>query len=248
MDCSKCLFKEFTPASGGPLDGPQVGCHANRIHRFSELGQAEYADGYYELKRFCSMYRPTDWLENKKMSFEEKLELATEQSQPTFGVCIYDNLDHDVQDIQTTIDSIINSDYNHDKISVLLSTNLQMKPEDIVQITHETQKTIKRFATITHLYMGNDEMRDTEVFQKLVWTTHFVKLTPSQKVPKNYFKEINDSMNISLDRISYYEQNGVVAIPSKVVRETYLDHKNYDAMVDFVEKISKQQGAYKKLI
>ena len=96
--------------------------------------------------------------------------------------------------------------------------------------------------------MGNDEMRDTEVFQKLVWTTHFVKLTPSQKVPKNYFKEINDSMNISLDRISYYEQNGVVAIPSKVVRETYLDHKNYDAMVDFVEKISKQQGAYKKLI
>ena len=182
------------------------------------------------------------------MSFEEKLELATEQSQPTFGVCIYDNLDHDVQDIQTTIDSIINSDYNHDKISVLLSTNLQMKPEDIVQITHETQKTIKRFATITHLYMGNDEMRDTEVFQKLVWTTHFVKLTPSQKVPKNYFKEINDSMNISLDRISYYEQNGVVAIPSKVVRETYLDHKNYDAMVDFVEKISKQQGAYKKLI
>ena len=73
MDCSKCLFKEVTPASGGLLGGPQVGCHANRIHRFSELGQAEYADGYYELKRFCSMYRPTDWLEDEKMEFKEKL-------------------------------------------------------------------------------------------------------------------------------------------------------------------------------
>ena len=54
-------------------------------------------------------------------------------------------------------------------------------------------------------------------------------------------------MNVSLDRISYYEQDGVVAIPSKVVRETYLEHRNYDAMVNFVEKISKQQGAYKRL-
>ena len=54
-------------------------------------------------------------------------------------------------------------------------------------------------------------------------------------------------MNVSLDRISYYEQDNVVAIPSKVVRETYLDHNDYDAMVAFVEKISKQQEAYKKL-
>ncbi|MBG88417.1 MAG: hypothetical protein CMO80_16160 [Verrucomicrobiales bacterium] len=193
------------------------------------------------------MYRPTDWLKDKKMSFEEKLELATEQSQPTFGVCIYDDLDHNVQSIQTTIDSIVNSDYNHDRIGVLLSTNLQMKPEDIVQITHKTQEAIKNFAAITHLYTGNSEMRDTEVFQKLIGATHFIKLTPSQKVPKNYFKKINESINVSLDRVSYYEQNGVVAIPNKVVRETYLEHKNYDAMVNFVEKISKQQGAYKKL-
>lgn len=247
MDCSECLFKEVVPTSGGPLGGPQVGCHANRVHRFSELGQAEYADGYYELKRFCNMYRSTDWFEDKEMLLEEKLELAIEQSQPTFGVCIYDSLDHSIQDVQVTIDSIVNSDYNHDKIGVLLSTSLQMKPEDIVQITHKTQETIKQFATITHLYTGNDQMRDTEVFQKLVGATHFVKLTPSQKVPKNYFKNINESMNVNLDRISYYEQDNVVAIPSKVVRETYLDHNDYDAMVAFVEKISKQQGAYKKL-
>ena len=45
MDCSKCIFAEFSPPSSGGLLGVfQTGCSANRLETLKKLNKAKYSE------------------------------------------------------------------------------------------------------------------------------------------------------------------------------------------------------------
>ena len=259
MDCSKCIFAEFSPPSSGGLLGVfQTGCSANRLETLKKLNKAKYSEdkSCYELDKFCNLYRTNEWEDKHE---DPSVSMAKKEIQSTFGVVIYDSLKATPEDLEVTVSSLLESEYDKSKISVVLST-LPSKPiVQMVGLVNRIKEKINRVTGITHLvdeFMPPSaiviqtlvETRDKQCFQKLVDMSYFVKIKAGKSISPSWFSEIDTSLNERLEQVTLFENNeGVTAIPCGVVRSLYLDYNNYDTMTEKLKEMSKTQDKYKLL-
>jgi hypothetical protein len=258
MDCKECIFAEWVTPNRtlifnesdfvtGEMTPPpiQEGCECGRVKVLEGRGEA-YKTGakpYYELTKFCNMYRTEEWQEKQD---ELALEAARQEVMPLFGIAVYDQIDKKINDLQRTVDSILATNYQRNKIKVILSTFQDRGVSAVANIINNLQLEVKHSSAVFQL-LGNDYIKDTEAFKKLAQATYLVKVKSGEEIPPDIFTEIDRSMNDDLERIVMFEGDGFSIISKKVVTDLYLEHMDYDKMVNHIRKISQEQNVYKKI-
>ena len=244
MDCRKCIFAKCE-------ENVQSGCSADRLHKIIDLGKAEstknkYHDQtYYELKRFCNMYRTESWRGNKEE--EELVKIASEEVKATFGIVIYDAKS---REIDTTIESIKNIEYNKERIKIVISTNTDMENVHISHLidkVNEMQFEDYNCIMSVHTYDDNIQMRDYECFSKMQTCSHVLKVPAGSYISKGLFNFVSDSVNSKLEQIALFEDNNeaISLLPWKVVNSEYLNYNEFDKMVEGIKKVASEHNLYR---
>lgn len=266
MDCEKCIFAQY----GNPVDvfnglsnlrfdannrslsepllnDRQVGCECDRLDTFEERGEAYQTLGspYYQLTKFCNMYRTEDWVDDDKRGRE--VSAAREEVMPLFGIAVWDHQDATFDDLDKTVMSMANMVYPTKKMKMMVSTFQSRGVGAVADLINRVQamEFINTVATF-HLH-EHRALRDTEIFKKLVQGTFFVHIEAGYVLPPDLFEVIDNSMNDQLERFVMWEGEGWSAIHKKVATSLYLQFNDYDKLVDHVRDIAQQQNVYRKV-
>ena len=246
MDCKECVFALWDKKTE-----TQTGCSANRLDKLVKLNNAQLTTkentSYYELKQFCNLYRTSQWVEKQKNP-DDTLSLAREEIKSKFGIVIYDTKNEEDK-LSTTLESIKEIDYDPQRIRIIISSYKEKGVQNLVSKVIDMQN--NKFSCITsfHCYDDNVALRDYECFSKLYRHSYFVKVKSGSEISKNFFTEIDKSLNDNLERKAIFEDtnNGVFALPFGVVNKEYLNYNDYALMVDNIKTVAQQGDQYCKV-
>lgn len=263
FNCSGCWFADVA----GQFDKQaiQIGCEAGRDNIFIDpvTGRTDFMDfpKYRSLNRFCNMYRTIDWALDKGgqnniylHDDEYMVELARKESAPNFAIGIFDNCDSTLEDIRTTLDSIVAAieKYGYKKkIATVMSFGPHRSLGDTLHIANiYNEKMLIR--GITHAYDDTNlslvQHRETEVFMKFPKANYYAKIKPGDKVPEIIFSDVNTTINKSLDKILVFNYGGVHIINGPLVRSQYLEvGGDFNDMQAQITDQCKQEGFYKEV-
>lgn len=248
MDCTKCIFSENVVASGGPFGGPQIGCKAGRLDTFKKKGKAECKDGVYHLDQFCNMYREHEWAALK----EEKhlLETAKKEVQCSFGIVVYHE-DESKEQLNKTLRSIKNIDYNKNKIGVVLSVNRKYARDILwfVEMTETMQQAGYYFRFTMHEYEDRPVFREWECFMKVANAGYLTKLNSGDCIHPSTFNIIDEEVNQKLNQIALFDHvaNDISIVNKSVASHNYHNHNNFELMINDVRKQAQEGNLYLKI-
>ena len=245
MDCFKCVFSESITASGGPWGGPLL-CSANRLETFKAKGKVE--EPSYQLTQFCNMYREQDWAAVNKE--KDLLKTAEKEVQCAFGIVIYHE-SGDNNDVYKTIQSIKEVDYDKDKLGIVLSVNQKNTPHVLPFVNMAQQMTQEDyyFRFTMHSYDDRPAFREWECFMKIARAGYITKIQSGQCIHPNTFNIIDEEVNVKLNQIALFdhEKNDVSIVNKYVASLNYLEHNNFDKMVNSVRKLAQEDNLYLKI-
>ena len=271
MSCRGCLFAGMVAASGGPQGFIQTTCQADRLEIFKESDKCELApDGFYKLPRFCNLWRGREWklhhdvesgieshydpvtstfTSNSEQpgSLDLLEKLAREESALTFGFIIKGS-----KDIDKTINSILDSNYNHDKLRIMLSidfadTTPRQKRDVMDQINYMKKKSV--ISKMTMHTTKEEEIIDDECYTPLYRDkcVYIAKIKSGTKIDNGYLSYIDRLINEDLKTYTFFEDsNGVEMIHTGVINKTYLQYRHYDSMCEGLKEMAEKQGSYKR--
>lgn len=229
MDCKECVFNVTE-------NGKQVGCQADRLEKLKDKNAAELSGSFYELKQFCNMYRNQD----------VDVETARDHVMPLFGIVVHHALDRSLEDVKTTIDSILDIDYPEQKVKVVISSPSTIEHETLVHYTNVLKQKYRAVELVLHLH--NDvPMRDNECFRKLTKSTYFVKIKSGETIRQDLLKEIDRKINDDLFQLCMADAGEATIVLKSLMQQFYYNHANYDEAVNYVKQISLEQDKYEKL-
>ena len=253
MNCTNCIFAEVDD------DDIQTGCRASRLHKYIKLGLAhrDEESNFYELSKLCNMRRDENWLETKchpKYDQYDALDIAKMETEPTFGIIIYDD-SLNPSDIHTTINSIKDTNYNKNKYTIVWSVygatlkNRGMALIDAVTIIQDLKVAGHRIWLSLHKDTLNIASRDKECFSKVTHASHWVKMSHGAYMPKGTLNDINISVNDKLETTALFENRAqtMSIISSSVARLKYLDYNDYGLMVHGIRDEAKKNNLYTML-
>ena len=239
MNCSGCMFAEWK-------EKDQVGCVAGRLSTLIELDKATKTKGavsFYELHQFCNLYRPNKPADDNQVDKKSELDLAVEQAKPQFGIIIYDEIEND---LNKTLDSIQNIDYNKDLIKILISSPVEKGIRYLVTKVNEMKQ--KDYDCVTKIHSVNNRLlRDKECFSSIS-CTYFIKLGSGDEISEDFLNNIDLSLNTHLDQIVLFEDRdaNVSAVPFGIVSSEYLKYNDYDLMVQEIKNVAIENNKYLK--
>lgn len=254
MNCENCIFAELNDSD------VQVGCSASRLDKYIKLDLAHQAEdsNFYELSRLCNMKRDQDWLEAKcldpKYDQYDALDIAKRETEPTFGIIIYDD-SYKPDDISITLNKIKDIEYNKNKYVIIWSvreTIMQNRDTTLIDAVTLIQD-MKADGYKIWLNMHKDILdipgRDRECFSKVIHMSHWVKIAHGAHIPKSIFNDINSSINDQLESKVLFENKSqtVSIVPTKVAQLRYLDYNDYDLMVHGIRDEAQKENLYVEL-
>jgi len=204
---------------------------------------------YFKLDRFCNMYRTSDWKYQLGEIEKPLKEIAQEEAVSTFGIVIESD-DQNEEDIKSTFDSIIETDYAKNKISVVLSAKIKSMHTQI--FLNEVERLRAKGPECQLVFhVENDQwVRDRDAFANLMTGKYnfIIKIKAGQKVDSEFFRFVDKEVNEILDMAAFFEDcdNGIIAIPFGVVNAAYLDFQDYDLMMKELKTISIDQRSYRE--
>ena len=253
MDCTNCIFAEVDD------NGVQAGCRASRLHKYIKLNLAYRTEdsNFYELSKLCNMKRDEDWLETKchpKYDQYDALDIAKMETEPTFGIIIYDD-SLNSRDINTTLNSIKDINYNKNKYTIVWSVyeatlkNRGAPLIDAVSCVQDLKLAGHKIWLSLHKNAFNIAARDKECFSKVRYASHWVKMAHGACMPKDTFNDINNSINDKLETKVLFENRDqtISIVPSSVAQMKYLDYNDYELMVDGIKGEAKKNNLYTML-
>lgn len=252
MDCKDCIFAEYGQVKRPMMPDGQVGCACDRLDTWLDKDEAYLAadESYYELTKFCNMYRNEEW--KSEHNYGNEVAIAREEVMPLFGIAVWDDPTSTMIDLEKTVMGLTNVKYPRDKMKVVLSTFKARGVNNVADLINRLQGDIRNSSAIFHL-LDYRKYTDTEVFKKLVEATFFVHVKSGYRqrgstlLPEHLFELIDKSMNEDLERACMWEGDRFTVIHKKVVTGLYLQFNDYDKMVSHVREIAKKQNAYQKV-
>lgn len=239
-----------------PLADEQNGCAANRIWTFSCRNEAHRTHGnqYFQLTRFCNMYRDDEWRKETQEKYEEPFSFledlvssAEQEVMPLFGIAIQDHPDSTLEDLRATLKSIGQLDYPRKKIKVVISTFSARGLNDVMHEVNVLRDKGYLAEAIFHVVF-EPVVKDAEVFKKLTQSHYFVNAYSGAVLDKDVFKTVDTSLNKKLEKIIIFENEGWYSIVRKaVVTSLYLEFNNYEKTIDHIRTISQERGVYQKV-
>lgn len=246
MNCKDCIFAKYGQVKRPMMPDGQVGCACDRLDTWLDKNEAYQTAGesYYELIKFCNMYRNEEW--QSEHNYGNEVAIAREEVMPLFGIAVWDDPTGHFADLDKTVMGLTNIRYPRDKMKVVLSTFSARGVNDVADLINRLQGDIRNSSAIFHL-LDYRKYKDTEVFKKLVEATFFVHIKSGALLPEHLFELIDKSMNEDLERACMWEGDGFTVIHKKVVTGLYLQFNDYDKMVSHIREIAKEQNVYQKV-
>ena len=238
MDCDGCVFNIMDnnpPSSGGPWAGNQIGCKAGRIEKYIERGEATLSLGrkFYELKRFCNMYRDEDGVTPEK---------ARKQVKQNFGVVIEDSLDANTwEELLELVDRVLQIDYDPAHIKIIISTNRKRGVNNVCTLVDKMRKTFRHSRAVFHEHDVQD-LKEYEDFSQITNATYFVNLKTwkNPKFQNGFLQDIDERTNDQLIPIVIEKFDGFYVVLKQAVNSVYLDFYDYEKTVEAIYKIAQE--------
>lgn len=233
--CKDCKFAIYEGKT-------QTGCEAGRAEVYMEKGMGFEAydkdKEFYVVNTFCS------YKIDKK--YDLSLEDIKKIRKKTFGIAVY--LEEESGDIEQTIKSICDIDYDHKSIYVCISHSYKMlRPE----FTNKVKKYMRMiedagFYSIKVVVYGNEKQRDYNTFKEVARQNYVTRLYAGDTIGKDTYKNIDEAINQDLERYVFFEDATSCTILFKAINNRYLDHRDYDKMEDALREESKETDLYKQ--
>lgn len=247
MNCENCVFAITNDKS------VQHGCRANRIEQINQTSFKNKGflierstTGFFELKKFCNLYRDEKWLKlNKSEDTTELLHNARMEILPSFGIVINDSQIRSIDELNHTVQSLLSIEYPHDKLKIIISTLTNRNVTDIVKLVNELKQKFIHAEAIIHNH-NITRVRDTECFKKLVSCHYFVKTKSGAAFRPDIFTIVDSLINDQLKSICMFETQDISIVLKKLMIEHYLSCESYDATIDFVRTLCIDKGYYFK--
>jgi len=230
MDCSKCVFA-ISDSSG------QIGCEANRLQKLQDKGKAIRNDGesYFKLSQFCNLYRESD----------TEVKEARDQVSSSFGVVIFDNVEHDnLQAVYESLNSIIKAIncYNKEKVLVIFSLCPNRTGKEIVELVNFGLNNGIQCEAIAHRFLYSDSLRETEAFNKVSDKSFLSLVESGESLKESTFKDIDRNINDDLDQITCFQSNNTLLILAHLVRSQYFNFTNYRSMAEEIKNFCQSKN------
>lgn len=263
MDCEGCIFAQMGAKPRSPvahsqiLVQEQVSCACDRLDILEPRGEAyiNMEKPYYQLTKFCNMYRNDEWREKQIEKWEEQgeqhsfqedyIDAARNEVMPLFGIAVWDHTGATFDDLNKTVMSLPSQIYPVKKMKAMVSTFQSRGVGAVADLINRVQAEEFKNAVATFHLHEQRALRDTEIFKKLVQGTFFVHIEAGYVLPPDLFSVIDESMNDRLERIAMWEGTGWSVIHRKVATSLYLEFMDYDKLVDHVRDIAKEQNVYR---
>ena len=241
--CKECLFSVYEKNT-------QTGCLANRIEMFKQTARgdiiiAAYDDEkeFYVVDGLCNYFRPPSWNKGKA-----DLNKAIDESKTTFSIMIYaDQINED--NLSRTQKSIQEIDYEHSKISVVISHDLTMETQQkkIVTKLYEFLAQDLNIDTKINAYLSETQ-QDYEAFRK-VQGLYFIRLVVNDKntVSKNTFSNIDAALNNRAVRAVVFDDGNAVAIAYTVFLTRFKDYEDFNEFQSAIMEESQSVNLYHSL-
>ena len=232
--CKDCKFAIYQGKT-------QTGCEAGRAEVYMEQGigfEAYDKDKeFYVINTFCS------YKIDKKYDFS--LEDIKKIRKKTFGIAIY--LEEELGDIEQTIKSICDIDYNRKSISICISHSYKLLNPDFTSRMKRHMRALEDagFYSIKVVVYGNEKQRDYSTFKEVARQNYVTRLYAGDTIGKDTYKKIDESINQNLERYVFFEDAASSTILFKAINNRYLDHKDYDKMQDALREESKEADLYR---
>ena len=229
--CRECNLAVFE-------DNKQTGCQANRLKKFESIVHSyDNEKEFYIINDACNYY-----------SSSETLEEVVQRKKIKFGIVI--NVDEENIDLENTVDSIINSGYQPDKISVII-VHRGNTDEDIKKAVISGLKTLEdKDIPCKAVALASHADIDYESFKHTVGCNYCCRAYAGQLFYPNTFAFINNFLNFNLGKSVYFSQAGdedINIILRKVISIRYLDYGEYSAFEEGVKEESKQEQLYTEI-
>tara|TARA_Y100000996_G_C22525149_1_gene644121 strand:- start:847 stop:1632 length:786 start_codon:yes stop_codon:yes gene_type:complete len=256
MDCSKCIFAEVKPPENDGMFGLwQHGCGAGRLNKLKERREAtllEKSDEveqhtYYDLTRFCNMYRTGKWKENAKGCLKTK---AEKESQLKFGIVI-DAADKTEQQIKETFNSLLEIEYPKEKFQITLSIPIKhLHTQTLLNEVERARGQDIDCNLVMHVNHADKREQETEMFQTIMYgRNNFIcKLDAGNKIKSHFLNFMDMEVNENLNKISVFEdkENQATFFSFGAVNSMYPDFLDYDLMAKELTNMSKDQRNYRE--
>tara|TARA_Y100000592_G_scaffold101036_1_gene184765 strand:- start:8817 stop:9602 length:786 start_codon:yes stop_codon:yes gene_type:complete len=256
MDCSKCIFAEVKPPENDGMFGLwQHGCGAGRLTKLKERQEAtlsEKSSGieqhtYYDISRFCNMYRTGKWKENAEGCLKTK---AEKESQLKFGMVV-NAADRTEQQIKETFDSLLEIDYPKDKFQVTLSIPIgHLHTQILLNEVERVRGKDVECNLIMHANHADKREEETEMFQSVMYgRNNFIcKINAGNKIKSNFLSFMDKEVNEKLNKIAVFEdkENQAAFLSFGAVNSMYPDFLDYDLMAKELTTISKDERNYRE--
>lgn len=182
-----------------------------------------------------------------------------------FGIVVYYTNEDSVEQLQKTVESLQEIDYDKTKVKVVISSSNNTRYQEVVHATNVIREVFLASEAIFHLD-GDIVTRDTECFTKIIESTHFVKMKAGGTIQSDLFNKINQIVNKPQDLNSckaiktetgaklvfdkqklMFETDHATIIFKELMQNHYLDFNNYDLAVEHVRNLCIEQGEYEKI-
>ncbi len=231
--CSSCVFSD---ASKDILDS----CMADVLKHVSEAKKAN---------EFCSLHRPEE-IDIGDKTKEEFLENAIKVSSNKYGIIVYDESDNKM-DVLDTVESIIASDYPKNRIKVVLSIEesvLLKRGSDIGEyLQHYYNLGGKGIFSELTIHKPNvpKKVMETEVFQKIVDSTHFLNIDAGKMLSPNFLKAADMNRRKMEKSIVFKDEDqDISCVPRHVAQNFYLNYNDYRLMLQEIAEEAKNTDTY----
>ena len=232
--CKECLFATYEGKT-------QTGCEANRIVKFEDYVIEAYDDEkeFYVIDCLCNYHRSPSWNDGKA-----DLSKVIDENKPTFAI-ILDTDDITKAKVDSTLKSILDIDYDHDKIVVLLSQGSPLSSTKRRLISR-----LRSCLSIEHKFWASVvinldlKLRDVETFRRTRRQSHFIKTCIGQGIPRDAFNRIHEALNETLKRAVYFEFDEVEVISCMTFASTYLEYCDYKIFKEETKNKSIEQNLH----
>jgi len=233
--CSSCLFcdkdKDILEA-----------CRAGVLSRVSNARNPT---------EFCLLHRPED-IDLRGRTEEEFLQNAIKVSSNKYGIIVYDESDNKT-DVVKSLESIIASEYPSNRIKVILSVKESVLLDRGSSIGEYLQHyyNLGENGVLSELTLHKPEMpqyvMETEVFQKIVDSTHFISLDAGKELDPEFLKAANENRhNMEKSILFTDEERAISCLPKHVAQHFYLNYNDYRLMLAALTDEAKNTDTYFK--
>jgi hypothetical protein len=166
---------------------------------------------------------------------------------PLFGIVIEHDEDRDVALLEKTAASILEIDYDPEKIKIIIHNMYVDYFQNIMHVVNIIKPKFPNCEMLMHLEKIPKARMEYECFIKIIEASYFIKINSGTVIDK---KVLNNAASFLIDEnkeIDLFESDSIKLVSRNRMNDLYLNFHDYEAAAEHIKKISIEQDKYAKI-